>query len=191
MKCTLQHRNWISKVRLPAGGGALAFALALVLAVVTIQPAQAQTFNTVASFNYTNGETPYPGLVQATDGNLYGTTYYGGDSDKGVVFRVSTGGAITKLYNFCSQSNCTDGSYPYSGLIQATDGNLYGTTYSGGANNLGTVFQITLSGTLRTLYSFAGMQDSSAPIGALIQGTDGNLYGTTYGVSGHDYGTVF
>ncbi len=192
MRNALQHRNWISRMRQTAPCAALAFAVVLVLTVIPTQSARAQTFTTLASFNYTNGYEPYSEtLVQATDGNLYGTTYSGGANGKGVVFRISTGGALTTLYSFCSQSSCTDGSYPYSGLIQATDGNLYGTTYSGGANNLGTIFQISLSGTLTTLYSFAGMEDSSAPIGPLVQGTDGNLYGTTYGIADHDPGTVF
>jgi uncharacterized repeat protein (TIGR03803 family) len=173
-------------------GAALALAAGLVLPVIMTQPAQAQTFTTLASFNYTNGADPwYAALVQATDGNLYGTTYDGGAYGKGVVFRISTGGALTTVYSFCAQSNCTDGSYPYAGLIEATDGNLYGTTYSGGANNFGTVFQVSLSGTFTTLHSFAGSDDGTGPIGPLVQGTDGNLYGTTWGVTGNDLGTIF
>ncbi len=186
MMNTPLHRNWISRMRWAAASAVL------LLAVITIQPAQAQIFSTIASFLDTNGSSPYYGsLVQATDGYLYGTTSAGGDNGEGVVFRISEGGAITKLYNLCSQSNCTDGSFPYAGLIQATDGNLYGTTYSGGANNLGTVFKITLDGIFTTLYSFAGVADSSGPIGPLVQGTDGNLYGTTYGIANHDPGIVF
>jgi uncharacterized repeat protein (TIGR03803 family) len=105
---------------LAAASAALALAVVLVLAVITTRPAQAQTFTTLFSFDYTNGENPYAGLVQATDGNLYGTTHYGGTNGQSDVFKISTGGALTTLYSFCSQSNCTDGSNPYAGLVQAT-----------------------------------------------------------------------
>jgi uncharacterized repeat protein (TIGR03803 family) len=88
---------------------------------------------------------------------------------------------FTTVYSFCSQPNCMDGSYPQSGLIQATNGELYGTTLKGGANSSGTVFQITPSGTLNTQYSFcseADCADGATPMGALIQATNGKLYGT-------------
>src|SRR5580704_8508560 len=74
--------------------------------------------------------------------------------------------------------NSTDGANPVAGLIQGTDGNLYGTTAFGGADNIGTVYKISTSGTLVTLHSFSG-PDGVAPYGALVQGTDGNFYGTT------------
>jgi uncharacterized repeat protein (TIGR03803 family) len=126
-------------------------------------------------------------LVQATDGNFYGTTISGGDNGGGTVFRFSRG-KLTTLYNFCSQTNCADGSTPFEALIQATDGNFYGTTFAGGANGTctsfgfvgcGTIFKITPSGRLTTLYSFcsqSGCTDGESPNG-LIQATDGNFYG--------------
>jgi uncharacterized repeat protein (TIGR03803 family) len=86
---------------------------------------------------------------------------------------------LTTLYSFCAQGgNCTDGAGPIAGLVQATDGNYYGTTEGGGANNDGTVFKITPSGTLTTLHSFDGV-DGANPNAALVQRTDGKFYGTT------------
>jgi uncharacterized repeat protein (TIGR03803 family) len=124
------------------------------------------------------------GLAQGADGNFYGTTFQGGNSyDGGTVFKITPAGALTTLYSFCFQSDCIDGDHPLSALIQATDGDLYGTTEQGGLSNQGTVFKITLSGALTTLYSFcalSGCVDGAKPFGALVQATNGELYGTTY-----------
>jgi uncharacterized repeat protein (TIGR03803 family) len=121
--------------------------------------------------------------VQASDGNFYGTTVEGGADGAGTVFRITPSGTLTTLYSFCSQVNCTDGYWPYAGLVQAADGNLYGTTGNGGAfGNYGTVFKITPSGTLTTLYSFCaqnGCADGEEPAARLVQAADGNFYGTT------------
>lgn len=139
------------------------------------------------------GGHPYAGLFQASDGSFYGTTQ-GGDLT-GTIFKISPGGALTTLYIFCSEANCNDGKDPYAGLIQASDGNFYGTTSSGGAHNGGTIFKITESGTLTTLYSFcyqANCADGQQPYAGLIQASDGNFYGTTLGGGGASgYGTVF
>ncbi len=135
-------------------------------------------------------------MVQATHGNLYGTTEYGGANFSGNVFKITPSGTLTTLYSFCSLSGCADGANPYAGLVQATDGNFYGTTeYGGGPNFSGTVFRITPSGKLTTLYSFcsqSGCPDGEYPTAALVQATDGNFYGTTYGGGANlHYGTVF
>ena len=109
-------------------------------------------------FLCTDGNYPFAALVQATDGNFYGTTYEGGANtgvSAGTVFKITPSGTLTTLYSFCSQSGCTDGSMPIAGLVQAANGDFYGTTQSGGANiDSGTVFKITPSGRLTTLYSF-------------------------------------
>jgi uncharacterized repeat protein (TIGR03803 family) len=138
------------------------------------------TLTTLHSFDNTDGANPYAGLVQATNGNFYGTTYAGGHSGyAGTVFKITPRGMLTTLYSFCAQGgNCTDGAGPIAGLVQATDGNYYGTTEGGGANNDGTVFKITPSGTLTTLHSFDGV-DGANPNAALVQRTDGKFYGTT------------
>jgi uncharacterized repeat protein (TIGR03803 family) len=152
------------------------------------------------SFNYTDGAYSEAELVQATNGNLYGTTGGGGaNGNYGTVFKITPSGTLTTLYSFCSQSGCTDGSNPYAGVVQATNGDFYGTTGYGGANcaptGCGTIFKMTPSGTLTTLYSFcsqSGCTDGEYPFGALVQATNGNLYGTTrFGGANGNYGTVF
>ena len=134
-------------------------------------------------------------LVQASNGNFYGTTTAGGASNVGTVFEITAAAQFTTLYSFCSQPNCTDGSHPYAaGLVQASNGNLYGTTSEGGASVAGTVFEITPAGQLTTLYSFCsqpGCTDGALPYSGVIQGTDGNLYGTTFGGGTSGEGTVF
>jgi uncharacterized repeat protein (TIGR03803 family)/YVTN family beta-propeller protein len=150
-----------------------------------------------------DGAIPYAGLVQATNGNLYGTTSGGGSttdcSGCGTVFQITPAGQLTTLYSFCSQPNCPDGSNPYAGLVQATNGNLYGTTVNGGVDgNAGTIFEITPTGQLTTLHSFcalSGCSDGLHPYAGLVQASDGNLYGTTEGGTGPNkvftWGTVF
>jgi uncharacterized repeat protein (TIGR03803 family) len=137
--------------------------------------------------NCTDGANPLDGLVQATDGNFYGTTEYGGTGTggfrQGVVFKITPAGKLTVLYNFCSLASCKDGSNPYGGLVQATDGNFYGTTIAGGANNFGTIFQITPKGKHTLLHSFentTGALFGQEPEVTLIQNTNGILYGDTY-----------
>jgi len=137
--------------------------------------------------NCTDGANPLDGLVQATDGNFYGTTEYGGTGTggfrQGVVFKITPAGKFTVLYNFCSLASCTDGSNPYGGLVQATDGNFYGTTLAGGANNFGTIFQITPKGNYTVLHSFQNTTGSllgEYPEVTLMQNTNGTLYGDTY-----------
>jgi uncharacterized repeat protein (TIGR03803 family) len=144
-----------------------------------------------------DGEVPHAGLVQATDGDFYGTTFQGGAHGYGTVFKVTPSGTLTTLYSFCQQSgsiSCTDGASPSAGLVQATDGNLYGTTGNGGAKGDGTIFKITPSGTLTTLYSFCSQSvctDGAFPTAALVQSTNGDLYGTTSGGGANTDGTVF
>jgi uncharacterized repeat protein (TIGR03803 family) len=140
-----------------------------------------------------DGAAPRGTLVQATNGDFYGTTYAAGANSGGTVFRITPGGALTTLYSFCAQGvvpNCPDGANPYAGLVQATDGNLYGTTYMGGANGFGTVFKITPGGRLTTLLSFDGA-NGGKPYTGLLQATNGNIYGTTLygGTTGN--GTIF
>jgi uncharacterized repeat protein (TIGR03803 family) len=170
-----------------------------VFCVTTTVASHAQTFKSLLSFDGTDGSNPYSPLVEGNDGYFYGTTCCGGayGSDVGgygTVFRISRTGELTTIYNFCALTNCTDGSDPYAGMVLATNGNFYGTTVGGGTNNKGTVFKITPSGILTTLYSFSGGADGSAPT-ELTLAADGNLYGTTeFGANlcyGYGCGTVF
>ncbi len=133
---------------------------------------------TVYSFDNADGNTPEGALLQAPDGNFYGTTSFGGAYAYGTVFQLTLGGVFTTLYSFCAGGRpCADGSLPFGTLVLATDGNLYGTTSEGGTEDLGTIFKITTSGMLTTLHSFDNT-DGSGPTG-LMQATNGMLYGTT------------
>jgi len=134
------------------------------------------TLTTLHVFSGTDGAYPYAGLIQGTDGNFYGTTSQHGSGLYGTVFKITSSGTLTTLHNFTGGS---DGANPYAALVQGVDGNFYGCTESGGTLGFGTVFKITSSGTLTTLHSFAGGSDGLYPYAALIQGTDGNFYGTT------------
>jgi uncharacterized repeat protein (TIGR03803 family) len=148
------------------------------------------SLTTLHSFARTDGEQPYGTLIQATNGNFYGTTSLGGANGNGTVFKITSSGALTTLYNFCAQSNCADGGSPIAGLVQATDGNLYGETDGGGSDLFGTIFKITPTGTLTTLHSFDAI-DGEVPEAALVQGSDGNFYGTTSRGGGNNGGTAF
>ncbi len=136
----------------------------------------------------------HAGLVQGSDGNFYGTTCGGGSGLwAGTVFKITPGGTLTTLHVFTEGS---DGAYPETGLVQGNDGNFYGTTSGGQLGEgayYGTVFKITPSGTLTTLHAFTGYNaggDGESPSG-LVQGSDGNFYGTTYYGGMYGYGTVF
>jgi uncharacterized repeat protein (TIGR03803 family) len=135
-----------------------------------------------------DGDAPEAGLVQGPDGILYGTTYGGNNDPYGNVFKISTNGVQNNVYTFTGGA---DGANPYAGLVLGSDGNFYGTTTSGGTYTNGTVFRIGINGGLTTLYSFTGGNDGATPYAGLVQGSDGNFYGTT--VSGGTYtnGTVF
>jgi uncharacterized repeat protein (TIGR03803 family) len=133
-----------------------------------------------------DGGEPVGGLVQGSDGNFYGTASVGGKGllGEGVVFKITPGGKYTVLYNFCSLASCKDGDVPYGGLVQATDGNFYGTTVYGGTNNLGTIYQITPKGNHTVLHSFQNTTGSlfgEYPEVTLAQNTNGVLYGDTLG----------
>src|SRR5208283_456992 len=142
----------------------------------------------------TDGRYPEAGLVQGSDGNFYGTTAYGGtlgipDIGDGSVFRISPNGSETTLYSFGGLSN--DGILPRANLVQGNDGNFYGTTVIGGTTWGGTVFQISPSGSYTSLYSFGGSPSDGGSPASLVQGSDGNLYGTTYGGGTSNDGVVF
>ncbi len=160
--------------------------LVLVCAITAIG-APAQTLTTLVTFDGTNGSAPAASLIQASDGNLYGTTEYGGPINDceggfnpcGTVFKVTTSGTLTTLHTFIY----SDGAFPVSPVVQGSDGNLYGTNQGeGDSGGAGAIFKMTLSGTLTVLDSV------SSPAG-LVQGRDGNFYGTT--PRSYTDGTVF
>ena len=173
-----------------------AFRLISVLTTVTLlaaHPAEssAATLTTLHSFiTGTDGTQPRGTLVQGSDSNFYGTTLSGGSFGSGTVFRVNSLGTLTTMYNF---TGTTDGAQPRGVLVQASNGLFYGTTFSGGglSSNAGTVFSITSAGTLTTLYRFTGGNDGGNPAAGLVQGSDSNLYGTTFGGGSNGTGTIF
>jgi uncharacterized repeat protein (TIGR03803 family) len=193
--------------------------LCLILAATAIAlPAQdeqpsnnAVKFATLFDFNGTDGGNPTGPLVQGVDGNLYGTTIVGGTGGTscsglcGTFFRISPGGALTTLYNFCPEGlPCAEsGGETSGGLTLGTDGNFYGITSYGGANGRGTLFKITPAGTLTTLYNWCsqvaaggwcvdGQDEFLQSQGGLAQDSYGNLYGATNGGgNGFSDGTIF
>jgi uncharacterized repeat protein (TIGR03803 family) len=138
---------------------------------------------TLYTFNSNDGGSS--GLIQGTDGNFYGTTSSGGTNGDGTVFMITPGGKFTTLHNFSGADGAGPPNGPSGGLIQATDGNFYGATSSGGttssvcSSGCGTLFSITPAGTLTTLHSFDHAYGAGPNF--LVQGTDGNFYGTTNG----------
>ena len=158
-----------------------------------------ETLNVLHSFVGTDGTDPEASLTLGTDGNLYGTTTAGGANSDGTVFKISTSGTLTTLYSF---SGTTDGANPYGPLLQMPSGGFYGTTRYGGANNTGTIFQISTGGKLSTLYTFSadpngitddttGNSDGAYPFCSLLMGTGGAVYGDTNGGGANNDGTVF
>jgi uncharacterized repeat protein (TIGR03803 family) len=132
-------------------------------------------------YNFEDFNYPVAGLVEGTGGDFYGTTITYAGGGYGTIFKMTADGAVTTLRNFSG----ADGSWPVAPLMEASNGNFYGTTAQGGpassicvTTGCGTVFEITPEGVLTTLHYFAG-PDGLSPSGALIQGSDGNLYGTT------------
>ncbi len=172
-----------------------AFAAFLLCATSAIA-LSAQTLTTLHSFGGVDGADPLAPLIQSTDGNIYGTTLYGGINQisYGTVFNITPDGAVTTVYSFCSQSGCTDGYQPQGGLVQYTDGEFYSTTSSGGMYGHGSVFKLTSTGTLTTLYSFCsqtGCPDGDSPIAGLVLANNGAFYGTTKFGGSANAGTAF
>lgn len=141
-------------------------------------------------FSGTDGMIPGPDpgpLALAADGTFYGTTQQGGPTDNcGTVFAISSEGQLTTLHNF----SCSDGDFPNEGLVQAPNGNFYGTTLRGGTSGQGTVFMISTAGTLTSLYSFSGL-DGASPEAGLALAADGNFYGVTVKGGLNGDGTIF
>jgi len=178
--------------------GILRAALMLrLLVAATAATSPTQTFKTLHNFCSSkntagyclDGKNPTTTLVQGANGYLYGTAFYGGTNNDGTVFKVTTGGSLTTIYNFCSLASCADGSNPQGALLLAANGSFYGVTNQGGAYGYGTVFKIT-AGKLTTLHSF-NQTDGAYPQAGLIQATNGNFYGTTYVGGAYSAGTAF
>lgn len=158
----------------------------LLLFLVGGVAAAAQTYKIVYTFETTGPYGPYANVVQGVDGNLYGTTAYGGTKGQGTVYRLTADGKFTTIYSFCSLVNCADGASPNAPLMLGTDGNFYGTTLFGGTGTVycgsgcGMVFKVTPKGVLTTLHDFCTVypcDDGGGPVSGLVQGADSNFYG--------------
>jgi uncharacterized repeat protein (TIGR03803 family) len=146
-------------------------------------------FTVLHDFDGTTGANPYAGLIEAGNGALYGTARFGGSSGNGNVFKLNRDGAgFTVIYDF----DFTTGSEPYAAPTEGSDGVLYGTAAGGGSNNYGTVFKLNPDGSdFSVLMDFEYTTTGGSPVGELIQGTDGALYGTATQGGSSGYGTVF
>lgn len=129
----------------------------------------------------TDGASP-GALVRGRDGNFYGTTLAGGKNHAGTVFRMTPAGAVAVLYAFCGAAKCADGEQPAPVLVQGRNGDFYGTTVQKGANDSGTIFEVSPAGVQHTLHSFcakANCSDGATPVDGLVLSKDGSLYGAT------------
>ncbi len=141
-------------------------------------------FTVLHDFNGPDGEAPLGGLIQASDQNFYGITYFGGAHGYGTVFKLTPKGTLTTLYNFPGTAQ------PRGKLMQATDGNLYGTTFDGARYGYGSVFRITTAGKLTTVHNFDGTDGNYSRSG-LVQDTNGILYGETLAGGASGKGNIY
>jgi uncharacterized repeat protein (TIGR03803 family) len=185
----------LSTKRVSATQGVVTLAMFCAVLFVAVPPAQTQTETVFYSFaNSPHGANPrFVTPVLDANGNLYGTTNYGGAYGYGTVFKVTSSGKETILHSF--DPNGTDGAYPWAGLVRDRYGNFYGTTVEGGDDVIdGTVFKLTHTKkgwTETILHSFGASQDGSQPYCVLTLDATGNLYGTTNVGGAYGYGTVF
>ncbi len=178
------HRAKMIRIGRREGFHVMGSLLVAVLLAASVH-AHSQTFTTLFNFDNTHGADPDAALVQGRDGYLYGTASSGGTKGDGTVFRITPKGKMDILHNF----NFKNGEYPQAVLLLSSSGNFYGTTNGGGTNpynTYGTIFEISPTGKFESLFSF-DLTDGASPTAGLIQGADGELYGTTYG----PIGTVF
>jgi len=167
----------------PAGTGTAD----LIIIVAPTAPVITTAFKSIYSFAAGAGANPAAGVIQGSDGNFYGTTQSAGSNSDGSVLQVTPSGSGTTI---ASLAFAATGGYPQGQLLEANDGSLYGTAQSGGSDGEGTVYQLSLSGSIGTVWPF-NYSNGAEPMGGLIQGTDENLYGTTEVGGTNGEGTVF
>jgi uncharacterized repeat protein (TIGR03803 family) len=160
----------------------------LLLGATDTQAQSAYDYTVIHAFDPLDGSNPYGALIQGSDRALYGTAAHGGANGCGTVFRLEIDGTgFTKLHDF----DCVDGSQPYAGLLQASDGNLYGTTLRGGPQGYGTLFTVGPTGTgFMKLHEF-DLANGIWPYSSVIEGADGLLYGTTIEGGANNWGVAF
>jgi len=164
----------------------------------------AQTLTTLVNFDALDGQQPFAPLLQARNGDLYGTTQGGGSAGNyGTLFKFSRRNELKTLHSFCSANACSDGYAPFTPVVQAVNGDIFGTTYAGGASSYcdvsgylgcGTIFRLTTTGVFSNFYTFCSTGppclDGQWPQG-LVQAVDGNLYGTTGSGGANGQGTFY
>jgi len=165
------------------------FVVALPIVIISIiGSGYASTFTTVYSFNGTDGANPYASVIFDSKGNLYSSTYHGGDLSCaggvgcGTVFELDSAGKQSVLYSFTDSTDGCCPGYTDGQLVRDTAGNLYGVGVYGGTSNDGVVFKVDSSGKETVLHTFSG-SDGKYPEGDLIRDKSGNLYGVTYSVA--------
>jgi uncharacterized repeat protein (TIGR03803 family) len=164
--------------------------LAGIFLVAIAVAAPAQTVSTI--YQFSNGSNPnYPSgvMAQGRDGDFYGVTLSGNGCCQGVIYKISSKGALTSLYSMAQSDGTT-----CSGLTLGTDGNFYGTCHNGGANDYGTLFKVTSAGVLTVLHNFAAQgstSDGCEPLAPPTQASNGDFYGTTSFCGANNYGTVY
>jgi len=172
-------------------------AVLVVILAASATALHAQTYTALHTFPIGSGNdsgTGFPQVIsQGRDGDLYSTVSNDGtnlNGTAGTVYKITTAGILTTVYNFCALTSCADGVYPQGGVTLGFDGNFYGTTAEGSPYGSGTAFKVTPTGTLTTLYTFTDGSDGGDPLYAPLQGQDGNTYGVaTFG--GTSYGTFY
>ena len=182
----------MARIRRPTRTVAFLILAVVVAGGVTTQPIQAQTYKVLYTFlggTEPDGSTPVAGLVRTSSGALYGTTSLGGTRGGGTVFKLSATGQYSVLHNFRGGN---DGKLVLAGLIRDNSGNLYGTTWFGGASGVGTVFTVSKTGKETVLHAFRGQPDDGSNLFAgLVRDSSGNLYGTSYAGGTDNLGVVF
>ena len=190
MRSAAGNRNSVAGMRWGLISSAVVAGTVLMMGAAAWAQGHTYTKKVIYSFaGGSDGADPLAGLVRDGAGNLYGTTYAGGDYGSGTVFKLDTTGKEAVLHSF---SGGPDGGYPYAGLILDAAGNLYGTADAGGAHNYGVVFEVPAGGAEGVLYSFTGTGgDGADPLAGLVRDAAGNLYGTTASGGASGLGTVF
>jgi uncharacterized repeat protein (TIGR03803 family) len=156
--------------------------LSLIVASLLLAPTLASSQTYTKLYTYPNGGPSFPQIMsQGRDGNLYSTISNAGTHKVGLLYVMTTEGALNDVYSFCSVTSCGDGEYPFGGVTLGFDGNFYGTTEGGGSHGVGSIFKVTPTGTLTTLWNFANGTDESAPVYTTVLGKDNNMYGVSVG----------
>ena len=171
------------RITIPTRANARILGIGILAGIFAVGSASAVTLQTLYP-----ASTPLSSLVAAPDGNLYGTSRYGGTYDLGTVFKISTTGAYQEIFSFTGGGI---GSHPNAGLTLGPDGQLYGTTRYGGIQNAGLVFKITTSGSFTSLHLLVHSTEGAEPVGGLVVGTNGMLYGTASCGGALGFGSVF